>query len=295
MGILDGPFIGSDAIVNGLVRKHELRTSYRAVFPDVYLATQVEPTLAMRARAGWLWSHREGVVAGLTASALHGSKWVDDKAPIELIWPNARAAEGLRTYDMRLRTDEFRYLDGMRVTTPARTGFDIGRRRSILVAVTNLDALGAATGLRASEVESIARVHRGARWIRRLDDALRLYDPGAASPKETWLRLLAISDGYPPPRTQIPVRSPDGNRQYYLDMGWEDRMLALEYDGEQHRTDPVIYAYDIQRAEDIAALGWTRIVVVKSNRAADVLQRLDRAWRSSLSPASSLLTDREIS
>ena len=78
--------------------------------------------------------------------------------------------------------------------------------------------------------------------------ALDLYDAGAASPKETWLRLLVIRAGYPRPQTQIPVLSADGHRRYYLDMGWEDLMLAVEYDGEQHRVDPVQYAYDIQRS-----------------------------------------------
>ncbi len=112
---------------------------------------------------------------------------------------------------------------------------------------------------------------------------------GAASPKETWLRLLVIRAGYPKPRTQIPVLSADGARRYYLDMGWEDLMLALEYDGEQHRVDAAQYAYDIQRSEDLAELGWTGLRVVKQNRAADVLHRLDRAWRSKLR------TDRTIS
>jgi very-short-patch-repair endonuclease len=111
---------------------------------------------------------------------------------------------------------------------------------------------------------------------------LDLYDAGAASPKETWLRLLAIRAGYPRPRTQIPVLSADGRRRYYLDMGWEHLMLALEYDGEQHRTDPIQYAYDIQRSEDLDELGWTQLRVVKANTAADVLCRLERVWRSKL-------------
>ena len=59
-------------------------------------------------------------------------------------------------------------------------------------------------------------------------------------------------------------------------------MLALEYDGEQHRVDSAQYAYDIQRSEDLGELGWTGLRVVKQNRAADVLRRLDRAWRSKL-------------
>ena len=187
---------------------------------------------------------------------------------------------------MRLRSDEFSSGWGFLVTTPARTAFDIARRGRLDDAVARLDALGNATGLRAEGVYAIARAHRGARNLRQLEAALDLFDPGAASPKETWLRLLAIRAGYPRPRTQIPVLSPDGRRQYYLDMGWEDRMLALEYDGEQHRVDPVIYADDIRRSEDIAELGWTRLRVVKANRPVDVLRRLDRAWRSRLSPAS---------
>jgi very-short-patch-repair endonuclease len=65
-------------------------------------------------------------------------------------------------------------------------------------------------------------------------------------------------------------------------MGWPDLMLAVEYDGEQHRVDPVQFAYDIQRSEDLDELGWTRIRVVKRNRQADVLRRIDRAWQLKL-------------
>jgi hypothetical protein len=282
MTMLEGPFVGSEAVDRGVVRKHELRSRYRAVFPDVYVPNGIELSLPQRARAGWLWSHRQGVIAGLTASALHGAKWVDDHAPIELIWPNARPAPGIRTSDMRLRTEEFSAFDDMRITTPARTGFDIARRRPLDAGIANLDALGNATGLAAPEVFRVARQHRGSRGLRQLAKVLDLYDPGAASPKETWLRLLVIRADYPRPRTQIPVLSPDGLRRYYLDMGWQDMMLALEYDGEQHRLDPVQYRYDIQRSEDLDELGWIRLRVVKTNHAADVLRRLDRAWQSKL-------------
>lgn len=282
------PFIGSDAIANGRLRKHELRAKYRLLFPDIYVPNDAAPTLRQRAVAGWLWSHREGVIAGLTASALHGAKWVDDSSPVELVWSNARPPAGLRTFNMRLRAEEFEWKYGLRLTTRERTAFDVGRRGTLDQAVARLDALGNATGLTIDDVLAVAAAHRGARGLRRLEKALQLYDPGAASPKETWLRLLAIRAGYPRPRTQIPLLSPDGRRRYYLDMGWEDLMLALEYDGEQHRKDPVQYAYDIARSEDIAELGWSRVRVVKANSSADILRRLERVWRSRL------CTDRKI-
>lgn len=181
MSMLDGPFVGSEAIERRLVRKHELRSLYRNLFPDVYVPKDAQLTLPLRARAGWLWSHRQGVLAGLTASGLHGAKWVDDDAPIELIWPNARPALGIRTSDMRVRTDELSAFDDMRITTPARTAFDIARRRPLHAAIANLDALGNAVGLTAHDVFRVARRHRGSRGLRQLANALDLYDPGAAS------------------------------------------------------------------------------------------------------------------
>jgi len=251
MDIGDQPFVGSEALASGLVKKHQMRTQFRAVFPDVYVIRDAELTVRRRAKAAWLYSHREGVIAGLTASALHGAEWVDDDLPIELIWSNARRPRGLRTFDMRLRPDEFVVLDGVRITTVVRTAFDVARRGRLDNAIARLDALGNATGLSADDVLAVADCHRGARGLRQLRTALGLYDPGAASPKETWLRLLIIRAGYPRPRTQIPVLSPDGRRWYYLDMGWEEIKLAAEYDGEQHRVNPIQFAYDIQRSEDL--------------------------------------------
>jgi hypothetical protein len=287
MEMINWPFVGSEALDSGRMKKHQLRAQFRAEFPDVYVPKDAVLTLRQRTVAGWLWSHREGVLAGLTASAWHGAKWVDASSPIELISPNGRRPRGLRTYNMRLRSDESSLLRGLRVTTPERTAFDIGRRGRPDDAIARLDALGNATGFKTEDVLTLADRHRGARGLAQLRAGLDLYDPGAQSPKETWLRLLVIRAGYPRPQTQIPVLSPDGKRQYYLDMGWKELMLAVEYDGAQHREDPIQFAKDILRSEDLDELGWSRLRVVKSNRAADVLRRLDRMWQSKL------LTDRE--
>ncbi|BBY14543.1 DUF559 domain-containing protein [Mycolicibacterium litorale] len=276
------PFIGSEALVSGLVRKHELRTRYSVVFPDVYVEKGTELTIHTRAKAAWLWSHREGVIAGRTAAALHGAKWVDDAKPIELFWRNARRPRGLHTSDSSLRPDEYGDYQGIRITTVTRTAFDIGRCAHLDEAVAGLDALGNATRFNAVDVLALAERHRGARRIRQLRSALDVYDPGAESPKETWLRLLLIRAGYPRPRTQIPVLRDDGWSKYYLDMGWEDMKLAVEYDGDHHRTDPIRYAYDIKRAEELADLGWKVLRVVKSDRTADILRRVGAARSSRL-------------
>jgi very-short-patch-repair endonuclease len=280
MGELKQPFIGSEALASGVLTRHELRRYYRAILPNVYLDKRVQPSLHQRSVGAWLWSGRRAVVAGLAASALHGTKWIDDDVPVELIWRNARVPLGVVSRDDSILEEEIQKLDGLAVTSPERTAFDIGRRDRLDDAVARLDALARATGFKASAVQDLGARHRHTRGLRRLEKVLDLVDGGAESPKETWLRLLAIRAGYPRPRTQIPVLSPDGRRWYFLDMGWEDIKLAAEYDGDQHRTTRERFAYEIERAEDIHELGWTVVKVVARHQGASVMRRLERAWEA---------------
>ncbi|WP_445166705.1 DUF559 domain-containing protein [Mycolicibacterium sp. Dal123E01] len=281
---MERPFIGSRALAAGAVaNKYRLRSRFRAVFPDVYLPDDGSvPTLRQLAEAAWLWSGQQGVISGIAASALHGSKWVGDDVPIDLIHPNPRAPRGIATHRDTLWPEELGLTVGMPVTTPARTAFDVGRWLTRNEAVARLDALGQATGLNREEVLAVARRHPGARHARRLNTALALHDSGAQSPQETWLRLLLVDAGYPRPRTQIPVDCGDGYPRYFLDMGWEDVMIGVEYDGAHHRSDPEQARHDIVRHETLAELGWIVIRVVAGMRRAEIVRRLDRAWSSSV-------------
>ncbi|WP_460357767.1 hypothetical protein [Mycobacterium sp. ZZG] len=290
------PFIGSEAVAAGLVGKHVLRSRYVALYPDVYTRPGIELSVHHRAKAAWLWSHRGGVLAGLTAAALHGARYLEDGQPIELVWSNGRAPRGIRTHKHDLHPDESTRRGGLPVTTVQRTAFDLGRRGPLDTAVARLDALGNATPFDAGELLRWARErHAGKRGMRQLAAALDLHDPGAQSPRETWLRLLLIRGGFPRPTTQIPVISADGRRRYYLDMGWENLKLAVEYDGDQHRVDPMQFAHDILRAEDLDELEWTRVRVVKAAHADDVLRRVRRAYDARVRAARELPRDRDLS
>jgi hypothetical protein len=275
---MDGPFIGSEALGFGWLTRYESRRYYTAIMPNVYLDNRMKSTLEHRTQAAWLWSGREAVVAGLAASALHGAKWVDDDVPVELIWRNARTPEEVITRADLLLPGEFDRSGQPLVTTSERTAFDIGRRGSVGVAVERLDALARATGFQVDDVVNLAREHRGARGAPQLRRALDLVDAGAESPQETRLRLLMIRQGYPRPCTQIPVLGPNGRPKYFLDMGWEDLMLAVEYDGDHHRTDSNQFAHDIERMEYIIGLGWRVVRVAKGNRPSSVLRRVRVAW-----------------
>jgi hypothetical protein len=47
------------------------------------------------------------------------------------------------------------------------------------------------------------------------------------------------------------VRDESGGIVAYLDMGWDDIMVAVEYDGDQHRTNRGQYVKDIRRWERV--------------------------------------------
>jgi very-short-patch-repair endonuclease len=278
MGEEQEPFLGSEALASGSLSRYELRRYYQAIMPNVYLDKRVQASLRQRILAAYLWSRREGVVSGLAASAIHGAKWIDDDSPVELIWNNARSPDGVVTRTDSVLAEEIQNLQDLAVTTPGRTAFDIGRRGRLDDAIARLDALAQATDFEVSRVEQLAARHSRTRGLRQLEKALDLMDAGAQSPKETWLRLLMIRAGFPRPRTQIPVLSPDGRRWYYLDMGWEGLMLAVEYDGDHHRTDRKRFAYQIERAEDLHELGWLVVTVAARHHRVDVLRRVQKAW-----------------
>lgn len=271
------PFIGSEAVANGEVPKSALRTRYTKLFRDVYVRPGAELTPLVRARAGWLWSRRRGIVAGLSASAVHGAEWVDAAAPFEILHSNRNPLPGLRVHGDRIEGDEVGLIDGVPVTTPARTALDLGCWHSTDEAVAAIDALVRATDLKVADVEQLAERYPGRRGIHLARKAIGLADGGAQSPKETWLRLLLIRAGLPRPQTQIPVEDEFGDVIGYLDMGWDDLKVAAEYDGEQHRTDRRRYGWDIRRREKIDRLGWIVIRVIAGDRPDEIIGRVRAA------------------
>jgi very-short-patch-repair endonuclease len=243
----------------------------------VYADRGVDVSAELRAKAGWLWTGRRGVVAGFSAAALYGSRWVDDVQVVELIHDNRRSPPGIQTHRDRIEEDEIELVAGTPVTSPVRTALDFGCWYPTMAAVAGIDALARATEIKAVDVELLARRYAGRRGIARARQAAGLFDPGAQSPKESWLRVVLIQAGLPRPRTQIPVIDEVGNVFAYLDMGWEDVMLAVEYDGEQHRSDRAQYNWDVRRLERLQHLGWFVVRVVAGDRPAEIVERVRAA------------------
>jgi hypothetical protein len=269
-------FIGSAALASGGLTRARLRWNYRALFPDIYLSKVVAPSLPLRTVGAWLWSGRDGVIAGRAAAALHGALWIDATTPIEMIWRCGRPPDGIVVRNERIDADDIMLIDGIPVTTPERTAFDIARHLPRDLAVRHLDALARATGIKATEVQLLGERYPRARGLPRARIALPLMDGGAQSPQETRVRLILIDDGLPPPRTQIRVS--DGVHEAFIDMGYDEPMVGFDYDGGQHQTNRDRYVHDIGRAELVDGQGWIDIHVVAEHSPRFILHRAYAAF-----------------
>ncbi len=259
-------FVATEALASGDLTRRDLMRSYAKVHRNVYTRAGVELTALDRAYAAWLWSGRRATLVGHSAAALLGSKWIPADLPAEVAHTRRGVPNGIAIRSRRIRDDELCTVDGIQCTTGARTAFDLGRLLSKDLAVIRIDALLNATRAPISAVESIAARYPGARGIRGLRTALDLADGGAESPQETRLRLLLVRSGFPRPVTQIYVPPNQWGRvPRRIDMGWPDRMVGVEYDGEQHFKNPDDYAKDIERLEFLANCGW-KIVRVSSRQ-----------------------------
>ncbi|MEM6107842.1 DUF559 domain-containing protein [Mycobacterium sp. 050272] len=259
--MIEAPFVGSEAVRAGVWTKRDLRRSCTRVYRDVYQRRAGPLTARDRAVAAWLWSGKKAVVAGISASALHGAEWVDPQSPAELITDRKRPPPLIVVRNETLLAGESVRISGVPVTSPARTAFDLGRRPGLQAAVMRIDSLARATGLAVTDVHSLIDEHRGARGIKQLRRVLPLIDAGAESPQETKTRLTLIRGGLPPPQTQIVVRNIWGAVLARIDMGWEEWLVGVEYDGAQHWTDPRIRANDIDRTAELERRGWRLVRV----------------------------------
>lgn len=280
MRTLSEPFLATEAIAAGALTFRELRRFHTGVYPGVWAPRGSDLTATDRARAAWLWSGRSGVLAGLSASALLGAKWIDAGVPAELVHTNRRPPPLIIVRSDTLLPGEVQSVGDLPVTTACRTAFDIGRLLDVTSAVQRIDALMNATDVKVDDIIALASGHRGIRGLRRLRTVLDLVDGGSESPYETLTRLLLVRAGFPRPQTQIRVEDEYGFVVARPDMGWREYRVGVDFDGVHHWTDPRQRDKDIERYARLPELGWIDIRVsadLVHNRPRLLLERVGAA------------------
>ena len=135
-----------------------------------------------------------------------------------------------------------------------------------------------ATRLKVAEIEAAVRRHRGRMGQSQALKALSLVNPGAETPRETWLRLIIVRAGYRRPETQLPVYNEYRALIGIVDLGWRDLKIAVEYEGKHHRMSRQRFDRDIRRTDELLEQGWIVIRITALDTPATVERRLAQAW-----------------
>lgn len=216
------------------------------------------------------------VVAGhLTAARLYG--W---PLPRRLTWTpgHSRLWVASDEPDLRIRLPRVKLVRMTELSSircfnhslldPVRTFISMGPVLDVHELVRIGDALiGQFRSPPLTDVETIRRhIDNSPRVASRkqLLRALDLVRPTVDSPKETDLRLWAVSVGLPEPSVHPKIWSRMLARWVEPDLGFEGARLALEYEGAGHLRSKQQWNRDIQRDEALIAENWTVLKVTSS-------------------------------
>ena len=110
-----------------------------------------------------------------------------------------------------------------------------------------------------AELAEQVSIHRGRRGAKTMARALAEVRAGSLSRAESLLRLQLVRAGLPEPALNIPVRDSSGRFVAMPDVSWPEFRIAVEYEGDIHRTDQAKFRSDITRGEKYADVGWFQL------------------------------------
>jgi hypothetical protein len=264
---VDRPFTLQQAGAAG-VQRHRLRVLeasglVRRVLKGVYVAAQVPDSVQLRIRALELVTPRDVVVTDWTACWVYTGLLAPqrdlDVPRVSLFKPAGRdrlrndlCSSGERSF----RREDVSTLDGIAVTTPLRTAWDLGRLAHRDRAIGALDALLRHGSFTSGELLAGVERFRRMRGVIQLRQLAPLADARAESPGESLLRLRWLDmPSVPPPEPQVSVRV-DGVEVYRIDLGVRELRYGCEYDGEQFHGDDVRHRDAARRADLARRFGW---------------------------------------
>lgn len=209
------------------------------------------------------------VVSDLSAARLHGL-WVPEmpNGPLEVIGhrdvPRGADRPGSRRGELRARRqvlllDEVGLLDGVEVTSEARTWLDLAAR----LGPADLVALGDSALRGRASIDEMAELVRRAAHRRGVINARRvlpLLDARSRSRPESHLLYILRAAGLPQPAVNVPVYSYLGEWLAEPDLSYADVRLAIEYNGSEHASVKRMRR-DMTRLLDIDERGGWRTVV----------------------------------
>jgi hypothetical protein len=273
---VDQPFSLQQALDAGLTR-HQLRmlekdVLVRRVVKGVYVAVQVPDSRSLRGRALLLLTPRHCVGADWTAcwvwtGLLPPNGHRGEPAPsIFRQAGHARLRNGICTSGERsFLPEDLTAVDGLTLTTPIRTAWDLGRLAHRDQAIGAIDALLRLGDFSKAQLVGGVERFKGERGVVQLRELAPKGDPRSESPQESTLRLRWLDLPHlPPPTPQVRILVA-GIEVYRLDLGVPELLYGCEYDGDEFHGEDVADNDEARRKDLRRRFGWEVDAVRKTN------------------------------
>jgi len=235
-----GPFRSADALRAGLTERQLRSACWRRLCRDVYVLRALPLTSELRFEALRLVLPLHAEVTGLTAAWLYGA-WRRPPpgalVPLHLATPvdgPTFARSGVLVGRRELDEADVIELDGIRLTSPERTCFELMRRSTLVEAVVFADAFLHRELVTQAGLMRYADERPHWRFVRHVREAVLLSHPGAESPMETRLRMVIVLGGLPCPEVNLPLHGADGRFLGRPDLLYLWPLFGIEYDGSYH-------------------------------------------------------------
>jgi hypothetical protein len=271
----------------GLTRNNLRTRRWAHPYRGVYVPTQDADDLLTRCAALALvlppqarFSH--GTAAGLYGSPLAATAEVHVSVPAGVSVPRSRT--GVVVHQRTLDREPL-LVHGLALTRPEQTFLDL----AVVLPLADLLVLGDHLVNRwttQAQLVAYLQARPGTRGVVRARETAALVRAGAGSPQESRLRLIIVRAGLPEPAVNVPVFDEVGGWIGSPDLGYGAYRIALQYEGDVHRSNPRRWRQDIARDEAFADAGWLVLRVTADDvaRPSRLLHRLTRAlvargWR----------------
>jgi len=146
-------------------------------------------------------------------------------------------------------------LDGIAVTTPVQTFIDVGLEVGAGWHLAIGDAMVQKGLLTADELRQMVIALPSTRGISAARRTAALVRSGSESPMESILRWAILAAGLPEPAVNARVLD-DGGWLARVDLSYPAQRIAIEYQGDQHRSDKRQWHGDISRTRGLQTAGW---------------------------------------
>jgi len=269
---LTGPATRSKGSAAGLNDRQFRRKDVVRLSRDTYLPRAMATSLGARVAAVLMTAPDGAVVSHQTAAAMWDLEipLSRDDEPVHLTVSTGsavRARSDRLIHRMPLTPAETTALDGVPITTPARTWRDVAAvlECPALLAVT--DQL-LAKGCTRDDLDAQLRLRPSGRGAARAREVLPLGDRRSGSPLESWTRWQIHEADLPMPDLQPDLHDEKGWFIGRPDFVWWEQKVIVEFDGDHHR-ERKAWVDDIRRQNALVAAGWT----ILRFSSADVLGR----------------------